>query len=97
MRQLLRRADGGAPFRRTVFSPRQEERQEDTLFPDVDRTALLEGIFALSWCQHGGSGLGWTRTEIMNLDIHEFRWLLDRVASQRAREARELRRAFRRR
>lgn len=58
---------------------------------------VREAIFQLSWIQHGGSGLGWTRTEALELDLAELAWWLERIDEQRTREARALERAARRR
>jgi hypothetical protein len=58
---------------------------------------VCEAIFQLCWTQHGGSGLGWTRTEALELDLAELSWWLERIDDQRTREARALERAARRR
>lgn len=52
-------------------------------------------MFALCWTQHGGSGLGWSRTEARELDLAELDWWLERVADQRAAEARAIEQAGR--
>ena len=56
-----------------------------------------EGVFQLCWHQHGGSGLGATLDEALNLDVADRDWLLERIGDQRTREARELDKAARRR
>jgi len=58
---------------------------------------VREAIFQLSWVQHGGSGLGWSRTEILELDMADLNWWLERVGDQRGKEARAIERAVKRR
>ena len=57
----------------------------------------MEGIFQMCWRQHGGSGLGFTMSEVLDLPLDEFEWFLERIGEQRQREARELEKAARRR
>jgi hypothetical protein len=45
--------------------------------------------------QHGGSGLGWTRTEALELDLNELTWWLERISDQRVQEARAIEKASR--
>jgi hypothetical protein len=52
-------------------------------------------IFQLCWTQHGGSGLGWTRSEALELDLGELSWWLERISDQRAQEARAIEKASR--
>ena len=56
----------------------------------------MEGIFQMCWRQHGGSGLGFTMTEVLDLPLDEFEWFLERIGEQREREAREIEKAARR-
>jgi len=58
---------------------------------------VREAIFQLCWVQHGGSGLGWSRAEVLDLEVAELDWWLERVADQRGREARAIERASKRR
>lgn len=58
---------------------------------------VREAIFQLCWVQHGGSGLGWSRREVLDLEVAELDWWLERVADQRGREARAIERASKRR
>lgn len=58
---------------------------------------MREAIFQLCWVQHGGSGLGWSRGEVLDLEVAELDWWLERVADQRGREARAIERASKRR
>ncbi len=59
--------------------------------------AWREGVFQLCWRQHGGSGLGITVGEALDLPVGDRDWLLDRIGTQRSREARELEKAAKRR
>lgn len=54
-----------------------------------------EGLFQLCWRQHGGSGLGVTVGEALELLVEDREWLLERIGAQREREARELGKAAR--
>ena len=51
----------------------------------------------MCWRQHGGSGLGATLSEALDLSTTDRDWLLERVGQQRQREAREIEKAGRRR
>ena len=53
----------------------------------------MERIFQLCWRQHGGSGLGFTLREALELPVDEFEWFLERVGTQREREASDLKKA----
>ena len=54
-------------------------------------------MFQICWQQHGGSGLGITVSEALDLPVQDRDWLLERIGSQRAREAREIEQAARKR
>jgi hypothetical protein len=56
-----------------------------------------ESVFALAWHPHGGSGLELAYGDVLDLPIPERDWLLERVSTQRAREAREIENAAKRR
>jgi len=56
----------------------------------------LEGVFQLCWIQHGGSGLGLTFAESLELPVTDRDWLLERIGTQRSREAREIEKAAKR-
>ena len=58
---------------------------------------VREAIFQLCWVQHGGSGLGWSRSEALELDMADLNWWLERVGDQRGKEARAIERAVKRR
>ncbi len=53
-------------------------------------------MFHLCWQQHGGSGLGMTWGEAMELVVSDRDWLLERIGEERSREAREIEKAARR-
>ncbi len=54
-------------------------------------------MFQLCWRQHGGSGLGVTYSEALELPLADRDWLLERIGTQRTREAREIEKAAKRR
>ena len=56
----------------------------------------MEGIFQMCWRQHGGSGLGFSLREVLDLSLDDFEWFLERIGEQREREAREIEKAARR-
>ena len=58
---------------------------------------MREAIFQLCWVQHGGSGLAWSRSEALELDLCELNWWLERVGDQRGKEARAIERAVKKR
>ena len=66
------------------------------LFPPVDLEAWEDGICRLTWHQHGGSGLTWTRTEGLDLEIGERDRALAWVNRRREFEAKELKKGGRR-
>jgi len=49
----------------------------------------------MCWHQHGGSGLGVTVAEVLEMPTRDRDWFLDRIGSQRSREAHELEKAGR--
>jgi hypothetical protein len=51
----------------------------------------------MCWHQHGGSGLGLTMTEVLEMSTRDRDWFLERIGEQRSREARELEKAAKRR
>ncbi len=53
-------------------------------------------MFQLCYVQHGGSGLGLSLGEVMELEWSRIRWLLERLGAQREEEARALEAAARR-
>jgi hypothetical protein len=59
--------------------------------------ALVMPSWALSWQQHGGSGLAVTLDDALELPTTDRDWLLERIGQQRSREAKELEQAAKRR
>ena len=53
----------------------------------------MEIVFQMCWRQHGGSGLGFTLSEVDDLFVSDLHWYLERVDKQRSAEARELEKA----
>jgi hypothetical protein len=49
------------------------------------------------WRQHGGSGLGVSMTEVLEMPTRDRDWFLDRIGQQRSREAKEIEKAGKRR
>ena len=54
-------------------------------------------MFQVCWRQHGGSGLGVTVMEALELPISDRDWLIERIGQQRSREAKEIEKASKRR
>lgn len=54
-------------------------------------------MFQVCWRQHGGSGLGVTLGEVLEMATSDRDWFLDRIGQQRGREAKEIERAGKRR
>lgn len=98
---MLRAPGGAAPFRSDVLhageGPDGAEAGPQWLLPGIDLDGWRESLFALCWRQHGGSGLGVTLAEGLDLPVGDRDWLVERVGEQRSREARELERANRKR
>ncbi|MCP4676580.1 MAG: hypothetical protein GY854_13910 [Deltaproteobacteria bacterium] len=59
----------------------------------MDEETWREMLFHLCWKQHGGSGLGFSPKEALDLDFDEFIWFVERIEEQRELEARELEKA----
>ena len=53
-------------------------------------------LFQLLYTQHGGSGLNLTLSDVMDLELDNIYWLIERLGDQRRREAREIEQAGRR-
>jgi len=70
-----------------------DEAGPEQLFPAVELDDWREGLFQLSWQQHGGSGLGMTRSEALDLQLDERQWLRERIEQQRERESKQLEQA----
>jgi len=52
-------------------------------------------VFQVCWRQHGGSGLGVSVTEVLEMPTSDRDWFLERIGSQRGREAKEIEKAGR--
>lgn len=50
-------------------------------------------MFAITWHQHGGSGLEASWSDALELEPSDRDWLLQRIAKQRKHEAEEIRKA----
>jgi hypothetical protein len=94
---MLRRDATRAPFREGLLPTGTEEADPDCLFPAVELDQWREGLFQLCWRQHGGSGLGVTLGDALELPLGDRTWLLERIEEQRTREAREIEKATKRR
>ena len=51
----------------------------------------------MGWRQHGGSGLGVTLDEVLELPTSDRDWLIERIGQRRGREAKEIEKAGKRR
>ena len=51
----------------------------------------------MCWRQHGGSGLGVSMTEVLEMPTRDRDWFLERIGQQRSREAKEIEKAGKRR
>ncbi len=51
----------------------------------------------MCWHQHGGSGLGLTMSEALEMSTRDRDWFLERIGDQRSQEARALEKAGRQR
>ena len=101
MPRLLRASGRAAPFRPDVLpsgeGPDGAEAGPQWLLPRVDLESWREAIFPLCWHQHGGSGLDVSIEAALELETSDRDWLLERMETQRSREAREIERAGKKR
>ena len=51
----------------------------------------------MCWRQHGGSGLGVSMAEVLEMSTSDRDWFLERIGRQRSREAKEIEKAGKRR
>ena len=88
------------PFREEfLFAGEETDGQASgpqQLFPWVNENAWREGLFQLCWRQHGGSGLGISMSEALNMTPMDRDWFLERISDQRAQEARQIEKAAKR-
>ena len=97
MPDLWRGAGRPAPFRARVLpADDPEEPGVAGLLPELAADEFWEAVFQLLYTQHGGSGLGLTLAEVMELEMSRIQWLLERLGEQRRKEAREIEQAARR-
>ena len=92
-------AGGGAPFRWNIFHAWQEDETESEptqLFPQIELDDWREGLFQMSWHQHGGSGLNISMSEALEMFVTDRDWFLKHIANQRADEARQIEKASKR-
>ena len=54
-------------------------------------------MFQVCWRQHGGSGLGASMSEALEMTISDRAWLIERIGQQRSREAKKIEKASKRR
>jgi hypothetical protein len=50
-------------------------------------------VFRLAWQQYGGSGLHMSFGEALDLSVQDRDWFLERIDTERSREARAIERA----
>lgn len=55
-----------------------------------------EAVFLLCWRQHGGSGLGLSMEEALDLTTQDRDWYLERIGKQRDAEAKAIAKAGKR-
>jgi len=63
------------------------------LFGVYDRETYLKTLFALTYCQHGGSGLHLSLSDVYSLPLDELEWWTEELHSRRRAEAEAIRRA----
>jgi len=52
-------------------------------------------VFQVCWRQHGGSGLGVSMAEVLDMPTADRDWFVERIGAQRSREAKEIEKAGR--
>ncbi len=62
------------------------------LWKQVDSDYAEKLIFELSYVQHGGSGLTWTRSDILNMSFDDAHKAIEALRERRSEEARAMRR-----
>ncbi len=55
--------------------------------------AVWKILDALCYQAHGGSGYSFTRADVLDMEVREARWLIERLGENRATEAAALKRA----
>src|SRR5262249_47750550 len=86
-----------APFRSGLLpawpGAVEEAQGPDDVFPRLTLDDWRESLFRIGWQQHGGSGLRVSRGEALEMDVSERDWLLERIDSEREREAKAIEQA----
>jgi hypothetical protein len=75
--------------------PSTDERALLELFPVQPEDHTENVIFALTYVQHGGSGMTWTRRDVLDMEYQEAVKSMDRLQEGRRRDAAALRKAGR--
>jgi hypothetical protein len=75
--------------------PTTDEVALSALWPRYDRDTVEAVIFDLGYTQHGGSGLGWSRIDVLEMEWELALKALERLRAAREREAEALRAAHR--
>lgn len=57
----------------------------------MEEETLREAVFLLGYTQHGGSGLAWQPSEVLELPLEEIWWHCERLGKSREHEANEIR------
>lgn len=65
----------------------------DLMFSDIDIESWRVRGFELCWTAHGGSGLGLSWEDVLNLPVSEAEWLYNAVDRRRREEAKAMRAA----
>jgi len=61
--------------------------------PRYDEDYFKELVFALGYLQHGGSGLGWTPSEVLDLPVSDASWYVSRLVKARKADADAIKKA----
>lgn len=90
-------AGSATPFRTKLFHAHGEEDASTGIdpldiapFPIFEQEDLRNGAFFLIYQQYGGSGLGMSYHDVMEMDLDEMLWFLKKLEETREAEAREL-------
>ncbi len=75
--------------------PSTDERALRELFPRVEPKLIEDLIFALTYIQHGGSGMTWTREDVLRTHFQEAIRAVDNLQEARRRDSAAIRKAAR--
>ena len=56
-------------------------------WPSYTAASIRDLVFSLTYSQHGGSGLNWTKADVMDLDLTEANAYVELLGEQRRKEA----------